>query len=162
MTLGKQILLLVTGIIYFISSTGIVVYKTNCLCIGNEQVSVYVTPETCDTKIHQHHTHNLENNTLSCCAHECHECATTEESCGCQSPEAYFFKLTNPVVQEEVLFVKAQSVELKAVFASLFIDILFESEKETTCTVNTVPPPIISSSLDFLIQINQLKIPLTA
>lgn len=153
---------MVTGIIYFISSTGIVVYKTNCSCFGKEQVSVYVTPETCDSEIHLHHTHDDENNTISCCAHECHECATTEEGCGCQSPEAYFFKLINPVVQEEVLYVKAQSVELKAVFASLFTDILFEAEKEINLPVNTGPPPVITSSLDFLIQIHQLKIPSVA
>lgn len=159
MTLGKQILLLVTGIIYFISSTGIVVYKTNCSCFGNEQVSVYVTPETCDTKIHQHHTHNEENKTVSCCAHECHECDTTKKGCGCQSPEAYFFKLINPVVNEEMLFVKVQCVEIKAVFARLISEILSETEKETILTINTGPPPSKHTSFDFLIQIHQLKIP---
>lgn len=159
MKLGKQILLVITGIIYFISSTGIVVYKTNCSCFGKEQVSVYVTPETCDTEIHQHHTHNEENNTVSCCAHECHECATTEKGCGCQSPEAYFFKLINPVVNEEVLFVKVQPVEIKAVFNSLISEILFETEKETSQPITTEPPPLTNTSFDFLIQIHQLKIP---
>jgi hypothetical protein len=159
MMLGKQILLVITGIIYFVSSTGIVLYKTNCSCLGNEKVSVYVTPETCDTKIHQHHTHTEENNSLSCCAHECHECATTEEGCGCQSPEAYFFKLITPVVNEEVLFVKLQPVEIKAVFACLISEILYETEKETSLPINTGPPPLTNTSFDFLIQIHQLKIP---
>lgn len=159
MTLGKQILLVITGIIYFISSTGIVVYKTNCSCFGKEQVSVYVTPETCDTEIHRHHAHDVENNVVSCCAHECHECATTEKGCGCQSPETYFFKLINPVVNEEVLFVKVQPVEIKAVFASLISEILFETEKETSLPINTGPPPLTNTSFDFLIQIHQLKIP---
>ncbi len=153
---------MVTGIIYFISSTGIVVYKTNCSCFGKEQVSVYVTPETCDSEIHLHHTHDDESNAISCCAYECHECATTEAGCGCKYPEAYFFKLINPVVQEEVLMAKVQPVELKAVFASLFINIFLDSAKETACSVNTESPPNINSSLDFLIQIHQLKIPLSA
>jgi hypothetical protein len=159
MTLGKQILLMVTGVIYFISSTGIVVYKTNCSCIGKEQVSIYVTPETCNFESHQHHTHDMENNSVSCCAHECHECATTEKGCGCQSPQTYFFKLINPMVNEEVLFVKAQPVELKAVFACLFTDILFETDNEIILPVNTGPPLLKDTSLDFLIQIHQLKIP---
>jgi hypothetical protein len=159
MTMGKQILLLVTGIIYFISSTGIVVYKTNCSCTGNEQVSVYVTPKTCDTEIHRHHKHNNENNAVSCCAHECHECTTSEEGCGCQSPEAYFFKLINPVVNEEVLFVKTQPVELKALFTCVISEVLFEAENEIIQPVNTGPPPLKCTSFDFLIQIHQLKIP---
>lgn len=150
---------MVTGIIYFISSSGIVVYKTNCSCFGNEQVSVYVTPETCDSEIHIHHNHTEENNTVSCCAHECHECATTEEGCGCQSPQTFFFKLINPVVNEEVLFVKSQPVEIKAVFACLITEILFETEKETSLPVNIGPPPLKRTSFDFLIQIHQLKIP---
>ncbi|HCE57383.1 MAG TPA: hypothetical protein DER09_06140 [Prolixibacteraceae bacterium] len=162
MTFGKQILLVITGIIYFISSTGIVVYKTNCSCFENEQVSVYITPETCDTQIHKHHTHTEENSTVACCAHECHECSTTEKNCGCQSPEAYFFKLIDPVVNEDVLFVKVQSLEIKAVFTCLIAEILFETEKETKLPVNTGPPPLTQTSFDFLIQIHQLKIPTLA
>ncbi len=161
MTLGKQILFVITGIIYFISSTGIVVYKTNCSCFGNEQVSVYVTPETCDTEIHQHHMHNEKNNTVSCCAHECHECATTEEGCGCQSPETYFFKLINPVVNEEVLFVKAQPFQITVFVACLLVEPLFENERNHQIIFNTGPPTVKSTSLDFLIPIHQLKIPLS-
>lgn len=159
MTLGKQILFLVTGILYLISTTGIVVYKTNCSCIGKEQVGIYVTPESCDTKIHQHHQHDTENNTISCCAHECHECAATEKGCGCQSPQTFFFKLINPIVNEEVLFVKVQQQELKIIFNYLYSEILFETENEIAQPVHTSPPPIRNNSFEFLIQIHQLKIP---
>jgi len=162
MKLVKQILLVVTGIIYFISSTGIVIYKTNCSCIGEEQVSVFVTPETCDTEIHQHHNHNEENNTISCCAHECHECETTEKGCGCNQPETLFFKLINPVVNEEVVFVKAQPVEITVFFACLLINPVFENENNYQLNFKTGPPPVKNTSLDFLIPIHQLKIPLTA
>jgi len=154
--------LVVTGIIYFISSTGIVVYKTNCSCFGKEQVSVFVTPETCDTKIHLHHIHDHENNITSCCIHECHECATTEKGCGCKMPETYFFKLVNPVVNEEVVFVKAQPVQIAVFVASQFVDLFFENENKHQIIFNTGPPPVKSTSLDFLIPIHQLKIPLTA
>jgi len=162
MKLVQQILLVFTGIIYFISSTGVVVYKTNCSCFGNEQVSVYVTPETCDTEIHQHHQHDNLNNTISCCEHECHECGDTEDGCGCQSPETYFFKLVNPVVNEEILFVTAQTFETVVIYATVLQVLTSEMESDANVSENTGPPPVKSSSLDFLIPIHQLKIPLLA
>lgn len=164
MKLMNRILLVITGIIYFISSTGIVIYKINCSCFGNEQVSVYVTPESCDTEIHQHqhHQHDSENNTISCCEHECHECGATEDGCGCQSPETYFFKLVNPVVNEEILFVKAQPIETIVIYAAVLQILTSEKENITDVSINTGPPPVKASSLDFLIPIHQLKIPLIA
>jgi hypothetical protein len=164
MKLVQQILLVFTGIIYFISSTGVVVYKTNCSCFGNEQVSVYVTPETCDTEIHQHqhHQHDNHNNTISCCEHECHECGDSEDGCGCQSPETYFFKLVNPLVNEEILFVKAQPIETLVIYSAVFQIFTFETDNISEIHENTGPPPVKTSSLDFLIPIHQLKIPLLA
>lgn len=153
---------MVAGIIYFISSTGIVVYKTNCSCIGKEQVSVFITPETCDTKIHEHHTHDHDNNTISCCAHECHECAESDKGCGCNQPKTYFFKLINPVVNEELVVVKVLPVEVTVFVAILLIDTIFENENNQPTIFNTGPPTVKNSSLDFLIPIHQLKIPLTA
>ena len=154
--------MLIVGIIYIISSTGVVIYKTNCACIGKEQVSVFVTPESCDTKEHQHHKQDNDHNTISCCDHECHECATSENGCGCQSPQTYFFKLINPTVNHEVLFVKAQQPELKVFIACLFSEILFEAESEIIQPISTGPPLVISNSFDFLIGIHQLKIPSVA
>jgi hypothetical protein len=164
MKLVQQILLVFTGIVYFISSTGVVVYKTNCSCFGNQQVSVYVAPETCDTEIHrhQHHQHDSENNTFSCCLHECHKCGANEEGCGCQSPETYFFKLVNPFVNGEILFVKTQPFETKVVYATVLQILASETENITEVNENTGPPPAKTSSLDFLIPIHQLKIPLLA
>jgi hypothetical protein len=162
MKLMNRILLVITGIIYFISSTGIVIYKTNCACFGNQQISVYVTPETCDTEIHQHHQHDSENNTILCCLHECHECGDTEDGCGCQSPVTYFFKLMNPVVNEEILFVKTQPIDSVVIYAAVLQILTSEKENITEINENTGPPPVKSSSLDFLIPIHQLKIPLLA
>lgn len=162
MKLVQQILLVFTGIIYFITSTGIVVYKTNCSCFGREQVSVFVTPETCETEIHNHHKHDHQNNTILCCEHECHECITTETGCGCQSPVTYFFKLLDPVVNEEILFVKAQPLETLVVFATVLQISIYENEPLNDITENEEPPPLNSTSLDFLIPIHQLKIPLFA
>jgi hypothetical protein len=44
----KNIAIILLGIIFLISATGVLVYYSHCSCSGIEQVSVYVSPETCE------------------------------------------------------------------------------------------------------------------
>ena len=145
--------------IYLVSTTGVMVYKSHCLCMGTGQVSVYVEPETCKTEIHHHHTHDAENNEMTCGAGQCHECSNHTNDCGCDSPEAFFFKLKNLFGDEEILIVKAQSVEISVAWLDLDFNIIEPAETDETDNFDIDSPPLIYSPKDFLIQIQQLKIP---
>jgi len=119
-------------------------------------------PETCENDFHVHHAHdqlgNKKETTESCC----HECTSQAHDCGCTSPEVSFFKLINPVNQEEIQFVKTQPVKISIALLCIFTNLIENSEKIETDFIYTDPPPKISTSKTFLIQINQLKIPFTA
>ncbi len=151
------------GMIFIISSSGYTMYKINCSCTGEEQISVFVRPATCEETFHQHHKHDKANNEISSSEHECHECLDHTNHCGCNSPEIYFFKLKDKAVDDEVKFV-AQVTEIN--LNTTVIDLLFSIlELELEIAVDTPyndPPSKITSSLDFLISINQLKIPALA
>ena len=159
---GYQILSLLLGMIFIVSSTGILIYKTHCVCTGNEQVSVYVLPETCETEFHIHHAHDRSGNQCETTEGNCHECTTHSHDCGCTSPEVSFFKLINPINQEEIQFVKAQPVIISNVFLSVFSKLVENPVINETEFFYTDPPPKISTTRNFLIQIHQLKIPLSA
>jgi hypothetical protein len=45
-----------------LSSAGIVVYQTFCACTGDQQVSLYVTPETCESEYHHKHSCEIDPN----------------------------------------------------------------------------------------------------
>ena len=145
--------------IYLVSTTGVMVYKSHCLCMGTGQVSVYVEPETCETQIHHHHTHDIDNKELACGAGQCHECSNHTHDCGCDSPEAFFFKLKNLFVDEDVLIVKAQPVEISVICFDLYFSQIEPVEIDEPENCYTDSPPLIYSPIDFLIQIQQLKIP---
>ena len=127
--------------------------------MGTGQVSVYVEPETCETKIHHHHTHDEANNEVACGAGQCHECSNHTHDCGCDSPEVFFFKLKNLFVDEEVLIVKVQPVEISVNFFDLYFSQIEPVETDEPENCYTDSPPLIYSPIDFLIQIQQLKIP---
>jgi hypothetical protein len=150
--------------IFIVSSTGILIYKTHCLCTGTEQVGIYLKPETCEDDFHIHHTHdsagNEENSSENCC----HECSPKKHDCGCNSPEIRFFKLTNDITQDNntTSFERVSNLTIKDVV--LIASLCFE---EPALSVNaekpfTDTPPKIKSSKKLLIQINQLKIPHSA
>ena len=146
--------------IFMLSSSGYVMYKTSCSCTGKEQTSVFVKPDTCEDNFHEHHKHDSHENEIVCSAHECHECTSHTEACGCDSPEVFFFKLKDQAVDEEVKFVSlVTEIELFISSVDLLNNII---DTKTEIDVNTPyidPPPKITSSLDFLIHIQQLKIP---
>ncbi len=156
---GYQILSVLLGMIFIVSSTGILIYKTHCVCTGNEQVSVYVMPETCEKEFHIHHAHDQSGNERETTESCCHECTPHSHDCGCASPEVSFFKLINPVNQEEIQFVKAQPVIISIAFLNVFAKLIDNPVINETDYIFTDPPPKIPTSRNFLIQINQLKIP---
>lgn len=148
--------------ILIVSSTGILIYKTHCACIGSEQVSLYVMPDTCEDDFHVHHTHKQDN----CCEIEttennCHECSAINNECGCESPKVEFFKLVNQISEDEISFIKVQSVKISEIVASILFSVDEVLEKEPV-EFYTDPPPKISNSKSFLIEVHQLKIPYIA
>jgi hypothetical protein len=150
-------------ILFLMSATGIVVFQSHCACTGNNQVTVYVSPETCHNDFHVHHTHNEGGEEEATCASECHECSAHGDECGCNTPTVNFFKLDNRVVNEKIRIEKIQPVQLRMLetIASLFFLYSFESNQDSD--VNYIdPPPFSDTSLDFLILIHQLKIPVSA
>jgi hypothetical protein len=157
----NQILSVLLGVNFIVSSTGVLIYKTHCACTGNEQVSVYVMPETCEKDFHVHHAHNQCGCTVETTENECHECSSHANGCGCTSPEVRFFKLINQITEDDVSYVKVQPVKVSAAFLTVLIN-LQEKQKKEHVDFYTDPPPKIPTSRNFLIQIHQLKIPFKA
>jgi hypothetical protein len=154
----KHIAVILMGMIFLISSSGFMIYKSNCSCSGDKQVTVFVTPETCESEFHQHHEHDGDGNEVCCSAHECEDCSTHTDDCGCSSPEATYLKLKNPGIEEEAKFLKVQPFQIFVAFNLLAQNTLEDVEVTNIETFYVDPPPITTSSLDFLIQIHQLKI----
>ena len=119
-------------------------------------------PETCETDFHIHHTHDQSGNERVTSESCCHECTSRAHDCGCTSPEVSFFKLINPVNQEEIQFVKAQPVKISDAFLCVFINFIEIPDIIETDSFYSDPPPKIESSKNFLIQVHQLKIPVSA
>ena len=148
--------------IFLFSSTGFILYKSYCSCSGDNYTSIIVKPSTCETEFHQHHQHDQENNEIACdeeACHECHVCEDHPNSCGCDSPESIFLKLKDKAVDDEIKFVAVQPVELKVSSSELLEELTINSEDNIPGFFYADPPPKISSSLDFLIRIQKLKIP---
>jgi len=145
--------------IFLISSSGFMIYKSNCSCTGNKQVTVFVTPETCESEFHENQEHDSGANEVCCSATECDDCSTHTDDCGCSSPEATYLKLKNQGIDEEVKFINVQLAQIFVAFNLLPLNFLEELEETNLETFYIDPPPISISSLDFLIQIKQLKIP---
>jgi hypothetical protein len=149
----------VLAMIFIISTSGILIYKTHCLCTGSEQVGIYVKPDTCDEDFHVHHTHDAEGHENETCENLCHECSPTCNDCGCDSPEIRFFKLTNDATQDEASYERVTNLSIRDIVVVATIcftepDLASVPEKPfADC------PPKTTSSKKFLIQVNQLKIP---
>lgn len=158
----KNIAVLFLGMIFLLSTSGFVLYKSYCACSGEDYTSIIVKPATCETEFHQHHKHDFENNEISCSEGECHECQPIGEhsdTCGCEAPESIFMKLMDKAVNDEVKFVAVQPVELKVFSAEILCELKTNSEDNLNKRYYADPPPRIKSSLDYLIHIQQLKIP---
>lgn len=118
-------------------------------------------PETCETDFHVHHTHDQSGNERETTESYCHECTSHAHECGCTSPEVRFFKLINEITKDEVSFVKVEHVKISIAFLTILTSIQ-EITEIPKVVFYTDPPPKITTSKSFLIQVHQLKIPVSA
>lgn len=147
------------GMIFLISSSGYMMYKSNCLCTGEEQTTVFVRPETCGDDFHNHHKHDEADNEIICFADECHDCTEHTKDCGCNSPEFFFFKLQDKALDEDIKFISVQVLEISIASSDLLAELCIKNDDVVTDSYYSEPPTNVVSSLDFLINIQQLKIP---
>ena len=145
-----------------ISATGVLVYYSHCSCSGIEQVSVYVSPETCEENFHIHHTHNEGGEEVFTTEDDCHECSIHTEKCGCENLVVKYLKLDNQVVNEKVRIEKIQPVQLKVLETITVFLFNLEEDPENSGLNYIDPPPAFQTSRDFLIHIHNLKIPVLA
>ena len=158
MKLFQKIALLVLAAIFVLSSSGIVFYQSSCLCTGEEQTSMFIRPDTCNTNIHQYVKNKKEQ---LCLANECHNCSNQNNTFGCEdATKFFFFKLENEATIEAKRFAKVGPVIIPVVKLKVFESIvpLFADIKEKE--FNDDPPPLKTNAIDFLVDIQQLKIPL--
>jgi hypothetical protein len=154
----NKISVLFLGIIFLLTATGIVVYQSHCSCTGDEHVSFYVSPETCEDKYHSHHTHGEGGKEIPSTGSECHECSSHTNECGCNNYLVSYFKLKNEVVHEKGRTLTKQPVKIVTPeLMVVWLSFNFIEPPEIKHTY--IEPPSNKSSLDFLIHINQLKIP---
>lgn len=132
-------------------------YKSHCSCTGNEQVSVFVENEICDTN---ESVSCYDEITTSCCAMEkVEQCKSGTSDCDCNKPEITYFKLIDKVVNEEVKFTQVEPIEIQVLFAA-FEFLLNQTEQILDVNTSYIdPPPTHNSSQEFLVKIQQLKIP---
>lgn len=86
----RQILFILLAVVYLFLSTGVVLFKTHCVCTGNNSVSLFAASESCNDIISDH----------NCCGDEkttCENCQKDHQphSCGCDEPIVTFLKLTD-------------------------------------------------------------------
>lgn len=159
MRLLQNMTLLLIGAIFLLSSSGYVMYKSSCLCTGEEQTTVFIKPETCETNFHEHHQHRADGREQSCSASTCHDCSGHDDGCGCDDPTVFFFKLLNEVTNEGAKFIKTQPVVLEVAELKVLERLVPEVKDDRGELMYPDPPPVKDKSLDFLVEIQQLKIP---
>ncbi len=143
------------------SATGIIIFQSHCICTGDEQMSLYISPATCEDNYHSHHTHKQGGEEVPSTAGECHECASHTKECGCNDTKINFIKLKNEVVHEKTRTLTKQPVKIvnPELYLFVFTDILKDLPENE---IIYIEPPSDKTSLDFLIPIHQLKIPYLA
>jgi len=155
----QNIWVFIAAMLFLFSATGIVVIHAHCSCTGTDQVSVYVSPETCEDIFHEHHDHVRSGEEIFVLIAECHECRTHTEDCGCNTPEVRFFKLNEQMIQEKVRMAHVMPVHV-ALFPLLVVPQSDADLFQANIPAFADPPLLIRSSLDYLIHIQKLKIPL--
>jgi hypothetical protein len=158
----KNIAIFFLGIIFLISATGVLVYYSHCSCSGIEQVSVYVSPETCEENYHIHHAHNENGEEVCTSEGDCHDCSTHTENCGCNNIIVKYLKLNNQVVNEKIRFEKIQPVQLKVLESITVFLYNFQDDPDNSGWNYIDPPPPFQTSTEFLVEIHKLKIPALA
>lgn len=147
--------------LFLLSATGVVVFEAHCLCTGNDHVSLYVSPDTCEENYHTHHKHLPHGEEAPSSENECHDCTFHTSECGCNNVIISFFKLNDEVVFEKV---RSKTIyPVAAILPDMTVNLLaavYDAPEETI--INYIEPPSTKTSLDFLVPIHQLKIPHTA
>ncbi|WP_372933367.1 hypothetical protein [Mariniphaga sediminis] len=158
--LFRNISVYILTVAFLLSASGILVFHSHCFCTGGEQISVYVSPETCEETIHIHHKHEGgEEEPVS--EDDCHECTPHTDECGCNILNVKFVKLEDQVIHKKVRVEKIQPVQLKILeIASILLG--FPDKVPEVELIYTDPPKRVHTSLNFLISIQQLKIPCLA
>ena len=161
MKLYTQILSIVLGAIFLVLSSGFLIYKSHCSCTGKEQVSVFIQKEVCEIQDIGFCCKEIAN---SCCSSLLTEqCESLLSICDCDEPEVMFVKLIDKIVNEELRFTKIKPVQLIVAFTTVqFNNFLVTDNSVDFIQLYIDPPPIHNSSLEFIIQIQQLKIPALA
>lgn len=158
MNVFKQIAVFVLAVVFLFTSTGLVIYQIDCVCKGEQEISMYVSPETCADEFHNHHTHDFQSIENENESPDCHDCSDHMDECGCASPEVKYLRLVNQFTEGETLFLKTELTVLIPAILPL-------TEKKLKISVNEPdefyidPPPVFATSTEFLIKINKLKIP---
>ena len=155
----KNISILILGAIFLLSASGVVIFRTHCICTGNESLSLYAIPETCK-EIHDiHHSQCLNENTQGeTTADDC--CSPLDSDSGCPTPEVTYFKLINHLIKDELMYINSSAAPVLTAKTDDFLIQFYNANRTTDETdYYSEPPPQIKSTREFLIQIKQLKIP---
>jgi hypothetical protein len=141
-----------------VSAAGIVVFHSFCTCTGSDHYSLYVTPEKCTESYHVHHKHGYNGEEESATAEECHECNSHEDDCGCNDPGIKLYQLDDRVLNGNPRSVM-QPVPVTVLNDLLPALLSSSGDADPPQVLFCESPPGIQRSLDFLILIQQLKIP---
>lgn len=161
MRMIKNIATIILCAIFVATSSGIVIYQSHCSCTGNNQVSLYVTPETCEDELenHSHQSHCDIPGQTTC---GLNECEFPLDDCGCETLQISYLKLEDQVVQEKsrnIVLLPLQ-VELPLQITKSWLPVIHDRESFSEEYEDS--PPKTNTSTDYLIFIQQLKIPASA
>lgn len=151
---------------FLFSVSGILVVHSYCLCTDKRQVTFYLPPENC-SDVMDDHNHLFEfhsEDLFNCCEPEDKNIGCKQadgcRGCGCESPDAQFFKLKNQFTEGKIY--QAYSLIVKDLpEISLFKNLV--QETDLLSGINIVwlkdPPPKLSEHKLLLHLICQTKIP---
>ena len=160
MDMIRKILVYILTAAVMVTSAGIVVFHSFCSCTGDEYFTLYITPETCTENYHIHHKHNDKGEERRVNEGECHDCNFHTSRCGCNNPGIELYKLDDRILNENIRIEKVQPVLLKILYDFLPLSLFFSNNDDFKELLVSQLPPGIQRSLDFLIFIQQIKIPL--
>lgn len=168
MKLPRLTLSLFVLVPFLFSVSGILVIQTHCLCTGNLQVSLYLSPEACSDVMEEHNhlfAYHADDLNYCCDNHpSSSSCGQTQEchDCGCDSPEARFYQVDNQFMNEKVTI--SNLVVLKVLDEFLVTNQVFDERytEELSYAWFKDPPPLRSSLDNYIYFICQTKIPAIA
>lgn len=150
---------------FLFSVSGILVIQSHCSCTGKNNVSIYLPPETCSSIVDDHrHLFDFHAADLGhCCEHEAPQDDCGQDGlchgCGCESPEAQFFKLKNQFSEKKVSDVK-NIVSKEIAEFQLYNHVPDRrTEPDNNLGWYKYPPPLNTSHTNFIHFICKTKIP---